>query len=191
MRRTMCLLVALVLLMFGGTMPAAQPAPSPQGALQAAFHSAFSGGNGNAYAFEAHNAMSLSHSANNSIFDPGDFTVEAGARRIIPGLFDQEYCASNVFGIWWFLLGPEKQDLKDTEVHIWFDGEELTLMQTAVKRIVDPQDFFGFDGDEWWGSVGVPVLGALEPGEYPVESTALFPGNALEEFSALITILDC
>lgn len=189
MRRTSLLVVMLVLLSLGLVLPTAAAAPSPDGALRASFQAGFTGGNGVAYASFAHDSMAVFHAANDSIFDPG-FTVEAGARRIIPGVFDQEYCDTNVFGIWWYISSDEKDDVADAEVSISFDGEELDLTYSAVKKSVNPQEFF-FEGDSWWGSVGVPVYGTLEPGEYLVESTILFPDEPVFELEAVITITDC
>ncbi len=98
-----------------------------------------------------------------------------------------------VLGIWWFLLGDSKQVLRDAEVTISFEGEPLDLNESGITRIVDPQNFFGFDefGAEWWMSVGVPVFGTLDPGEHLVESTYQFPDDLLVEDYALLAILDC
>lgn len=194
MRRTILLIVALVLLVFGVMVPATQAAPSPEGTLNASFEAGFSGGWGNQYATEAHGGMGAFHAANSlgqGGFIPSD-TVESGV-RLRPGAFDQSFCSSNVFGIWWYVPGPDKSNLMDVEMHIWFDGTELLLTKSALKRVVDPQDFFG-GGEEWWFAAGVPVLGSLEVGQYLTSSTVLnFPegGDILEFPPVVVTIEDC
>ena len=80
--------------------------------------------------------------------------------------------------------------MAETEVRIWFDGEELTLTKSAVKRSANP----ALTGGDWWNSVGVPVFGMLEPGTYLVESEVILPDFPDFEDSANVTVLaedDC
>lgn len=192
MKRTIVFLVTLALLTLGSILPVAQAAPSPEGALRSSFQAGLSGGNGNAYASLAHGSASIYRVANNAIFDPGGFTVDAGARRIIPGLYDQEYCASNVFGIWWYLVGPQdKTLLSNAVVRISINGTELALTRTAVKAIVDPQGYFGYPDLALtnWMSVGVPVLGTMQPGDYHVESSIVFGDGSTISGDVMIKIV--
>lgn len=200
MKRLLLILV-LVALVMGVMAPPVAGGSSPQGSLKAGFHAGFTGGNGNFFATfgdgttfpEPTGGNGFFHAANNAIFREG-----SGAVRIIPGFFDQEYCETDVFGIWWFIVGDTKDGVAGSEVRIWFDGEELALTTSAVKRYVNPGGVFD-DPDfgpapDWVTSVGVPVLGTLDPGTYLVESEVIFSeGPPLDE-SVEVTILaeaDC
>lgn len=187
MRRTFVLLVVLALMAIGLALPAATAA-SPQGALKAAFNAGFSGGNGAAYAEYMHGGMGGINAAPNAIW------VDDGAARLIPGFFDQVYCTPDtVFGVWWFLIGSAeiRQDLADTEMRLWVDGEELPVKSTPIKRFVDPQSVFNLDEDgnpvedpiEWWGSIGMPVYGTLAIGDHVVESYTVFGNGDVMDYT--------
>ena len=184
MRRVLVLSVVLALMMIGLASPATS-APSPEGALNAGFNASFSGGNGSAYGEFFHGGAGGPNSAPNAIW------FGEAAIRIVPGFFDQTYCDSDVFGIWWFLVDVDKDLVANSYVEIWLDGEQLDLKATPVKRYVSPQGVFT-DGEKlWWSSTGVPVLGTLEIGDHAVSSHIMFPdGTELDE-AVTVTINDC
>jgi hypothetical protein len=191
-RRILVVVVAVTLMLFGLTAPASS-APSPEAALHAAFNAGFSGGNGSFYGELIHGGNGAAHNAPNSIFDPGGSTVDVGARRIIPGFGDffvQEYCSSNVFGVWWYLVGPDKSGL-DADVEISIDGVPLEVGSTPAKRYVDPQGVFETDKG-WVRAFGVPVYGGtLTLGDHLVESAVDFPDDDPFFDFGRVTILDC
>lgn len=193
MRRILVVVVAVTLMLVGLTAPASS-APSPEAALHAAFNAGFSGGNGSFYGELIHGGNGAAHNAPNSIFDPGESTVDAGARRIIPGFGDffvQEYCSSNVFGVWWYLVDSDKSGLDAAEVEISIDAVPLELGSTPAKRYVDPQGVFETDKG-WWRAVGVPVYeGTLTVGDHLVESAIYWPDEDPYFDFGRVTILDC
>lgn len=191
------IVTVLVAVLILAVIPAATSASSPQAVLTSAFHAGFTGGNG-AYWATYKNCLPDFDDYPDCVKSPAAFLaapsllwegVPSGAVRIIPGLFDQTYCETNTFGIWWVIFDDTgtKENLAATEVHIWFDGEELDLQRTPVRKNVHAEPWH-------WASVGVPVYGTLAPGEYEVESTVQFPGFPEDYMQAQVTILaeaDC
>lgn len=171
-------------MMIGLASPATS-APSPEGALNAAFNAAFTGGNGAAYGEIFHGGMGGINSA------PNAFWSQDGAVRIVPGFFDQTYCDTDVFGIWWFLVDVDKEYISGSHTEIWLDGEPLDLKVTPAKKYVSPQGEFS-DGDfAWWRTMGVPVYGSLEIGDHAVSSRITFPDGFVFEDAITVTIVDC
>lgn len=164
--------------------PGATAAASPAGALEAAFHGYFSGGNGAAYATWVRAGDGYSHAANRAL------DLDAGAVRI-PPVSDSEQCASNLFGIWVFLVHTDKAEVADTTFTMALgpaDGPltPLNSQASAIKPLVDPQGVFAGE-PVWWRSIGVPVYGNLEPGEYRLASSS----NIFGDSEVSVTVNDC
>lgn len=190
MRRiTFALLVVTMLVV--GVAPAAVSAPSPQGALNSAFNTWFTGGEAVVVATFDRGGSAWFHSATNAfVFDTFDIAGEPnsgiGAVRLspVPVSPSGPFCDSNTFGIWVVIFGSldDLEPLVGNQV-ISLNGEPLEAKQTPIKPIFDPDGFFQdeLDSDVWF-SFGVPVYGALDPGFHEIgyESDAFVLSNTVE-----------
>lgn len=171
-------------------------AASPQGVLRASFQTYWSGGSGASYGTWAHNAQAWTHAASTGI------DLEAGAARL--GLFDSEHCSGNVFGIWAIVaddgMDPldattnAKANLTNATWQISFGPLGGTLTPLAIQRstprpVLDPQGFWWGGDPAWWQSVGVPVYGTIEAGQYTAHFvSSIWGGNV---WDPVYTIVDC
>jgi hypothetical protein len=146
---------------------------TPDSVLRVSFQAYWSGGDGASYATWGREAQAWFHAANTGT------GLGQGAVRI--GLApDQEYCSSNVFGIWVVIADPDKAALLSSTYALSFGpfGGTLTPLPfetTMPRRAVDPQGFWWGGDPIWWQSVGVPVYGSLAPGVYTFHVVHLRP----------------
>ena len=171
--------------------PAAVSAPSPQGALNSAFNTWFTGGEAVAIATFDRGGSAWFHSATSAfVFDtfdiPGEPNSGIGAVRLspVPGSPSGPFCDSNTFGIWVVAFGTRDflEPLAGNQV-LSLNGEPLDAKMTPFKPIFDPDGFYQDELDsDLWLSFGVPVYGALDPGLYEIgyESDVFAVSNTIE-----------
>ena len=189
MVRRLVPVVAAMALIASLSISSVSAAASPKAVLRSAFQAYWTGQNAVGYASFGHGAQAFFHAANTGTL------LEEGAARI--GLADpQEHCSSNLFGIW-IVNADTKANLLSTTYDMSFGPAGGTLAPlafetTAVKRVVDPQGFWGFGDDPvWWQSVGIPVYGSLEPGVYTFHVVIDSPDSGEVVFNPTITINAC
>lgn len=178
MVRRLFAVVAAMALIASLTMSSVFAAASPQGVLRAAFQSYWTGGDGVGAATWVHGAQAYFHAANTGI-DLGQGAVRIGLSST------QEYCASNLFGIWVLAADTDKAGLANSTWHESFGpagGTQtpLAMQRTAVKRAVDPQGVWWGGDPYWWQSIGVAVYGSLAPGVYEFQGSYLWNGEYFE-----------
>ena len=191
MRRLTIGLIALAMVVI--TVAPATSAPSPEGTLNSAFNTWFTGGEASAVATFDRGGQAWFHAAPSAfVFDtfdiPGEANSGIGAVRLspVPGWPSGPFCDSYTFGIWVVAFGA-KADMKAfPDQTITLNGEVLDSKQTPVKPIFDPDGFYAdeFDADSWF-SFGVPVYGSLEAGTYDITWT-LSDGFTLTNTVAII-----
>jgi hypothetical protein len=156
------------------SISSAAAAPDPAAVLRASFQGYFAGGAGASYSTFIRRGNGWYYAASTGI------DLEAGAARISMtggspdwGNSDpEEHCSSNLFGIWGTWIA-DKAGLAEGTWQMSFGpaGETLVplaVQRTAIKAVVNPQDFLGLGNDfkPYWQSTGIPVYGRLTPGAY-------------------------
>jgi len=189
MSRRLFAAVASTALIASLSISTASAAATPDGVLRASFQAYFSGGDGAAYTTWGRDAQAWFHAANTGTVFLGQGAVRIG---LAP---DQEYCSSNVFGIWVVIADPDKAALLSSTDALSFgpSGGTLTPLPfetTTPRRAVDPQGFFWGGDPVWWQSVGVPVYGSLAPGVYTFH-VVLDSIYGHEVFDPTVTIVSC
>lgn len=176
MRKYIVALITATLLVV--SVAPATSAPSPEGTLNSAFNTWFTGGEATTWATFERGGEAWFHAASSAfIFDtfdePGFPNSGIGAVRLspIPGWPAGPFCDSYTFGIWVVAFGSKAEMKAFPDQTLTLNGEVLASKQTPVKPIFDPDGFWAEDGFESWFSFGVPVYGSLDAGTYDITWT--------------------
>jgi hypothetical protein len=172
-------LIAIVLAVAAVLLAAAVTwaAPSPEGALRAAFQSGVTGGG--VIRFQVPNSQAELVAAPAIGLD----------YRISPFL-DQELCTGTVYGTWvtWLWTEAERAagdpGLLTTEFDL--DGVPLVVQRTSLHRIKPPAG-----PNDWGFSEGIPVLGTLEAGSHTLTWRVTFDGITFPDETINLLVADC
>lgn len=175
-RRNLIVVVLVVLaVLVAASM--AWAAPSPEGALRAAFQAGVTGGGVIRFQVPNHQAELVAA------------PVVGLDYRITP-FSDQELCTGTVYGTWvsWAFTAAERAagdpDLLSNELDL--DGVPLNVERTPLHALRPP-----LGPNEWCLSEGIPVLGTLEPGLHFLTWRASFDGYTFIDETIVLSVEDC
>lgn len=152
-------------------------APSPQGALRAAFQAGVTGGG--VIRFQVPNSQAELVAA----------PVVGLDYRINP-FSDQELCVGTVYGTWatWFFTSAERAEgdpgLLTNEFDL--DGVPLDVERTSLHRLRPPAG-----PNDWVLSEGIPVLGSLAQGTHTLRWRAIYDGFTFMDGTIDLVVEDC